>query len=537
MTDCLSLLRQFTIETKTPQEHSTDDHDNLLVFGDFAWPKSTKTNYKMYSTGGTDAIEYYTLESIWFLLRKVGMPHTQYVREAAQNGIPAIRRPDRMELLQYLQGQSNQANSLDLTVDLVPAIQLGGGAGDDKMDEDDDEEDQVVKTPAEKNTPRMATPKQVTPMQDEIGGKTPDSDHEEFPDTNPDEYDVDMISTSYVPSELTVPSDIPSKRSKLSNGDAYATKSPNYIKSPGPHSSKSRRKPDKSATEQLGKAKIASIRDKMLRKKGGNVPDQEVHVPEHHVPMDYGYQKDLQNEHIEIEPSDVHKIIKERERTWQTRHSVLQIPSKTFKDVLKIMDDLHKDRKGQREKEKESYNRASQSSKPNVTKYSRYDQEVFNREQKDLHGFQIETRGGFGGLNKRSNPVAQKEKQVIPSKRSNLGGNSYKPGNQGGSADGDRQKKISRTPIIIIPAALSSLITAYNAKPFLQEFKYESSQDRRKNAQSDEKAGDFVVHRKKLLMNGEQTTINYRIINNPGKLEPRDWDRVVAVFVQGPKER
>merc|ERR1711970_383823 len=147
------------------------------------------------------------------------MAHSQYVREAAQNGIPAIRRPDRMELLQYLQGQSNQAKSLDLTVGLVPAIQLGGG--DDKMDEEDDEEDQVVKTPAEKNTPRMTTPKQVTPMQDEIGGKTPESDNEEFPDANPDEYDVDMISTSYVPSELTVPSDIPSKRSKLSNGDAF----------------------------------------------------------------------------------------------------------------------------------------------------------------------------------------------------------------------------------------------------------------------------------------------------------------------------
>merc|ERR1712066_399186 len=102
------------------------------------------------------------------------------------------------------------------------------------------------------------------------------------------------------------------------------------------------------------------------------------------------YTHDKLQEGIDIEPSDVHRIIKERERTWQTRHSVLQIPSKTFKDVLKIMDDLHKDRKGQREKDKENYNRASHNPKPNVTKYSRYDQEVFNREQKDLHGFQIE---------------------------------------------------------------------------------------------------------------------------------------------------
>merc|ERR1712127_112688 len=137
-----------------------------------------------------------------------------------------------MELLHYLQGSSNQAKSLDVDVDCVPAIQLGGGGGGAGTVENGDDMDvggdQVVGTPVEKfQTPRQPTPRQVTPMQDEIGNKSPESEHEEFPDTNPDDYDVDMISTSYVPSELTVPSDIPSKRSKLSNGASYATKSPN----------------------------------------------------------------------------------------------------------------------------------------------------------------------------------------------------------------------------------------------------------------------------------------------------------------------
>lgn len=444
-----------------------------------------------------------------------------------------------MELLHYLQGSSNQAKSLDVNVDCVPAIQLGGGGGVENDDDMDIGGDQVVGTPVEKfQTPRQPTPRQVTPMQDEIGNKSPESEQEEFPDTNPDEYDVDMISTSYVPSELTVPSDIPSKRSKLSNGASYATKSPNMAsKSPGHSNSKSRRKTDKSAIEQLGKAKIASIRDKMLRKKG--IADDNL-ANDHMVSQSSGHMdhsdpysnQRLQNGSMDIEPSEVHRIIKERERTWQTRHTVLQIPSKTFKDVLKIVDDLHKDKKGQREKDKESYNRARENPKPNVTKYSRYDQEVFNREQKDLHGFQIETRGGFGGLNKRNNPVQQKEKQTIPAKRANLGSGAYKPGTQGGT---DAKKKVSRTPIIIIPAAMTSLITAYNARPFLQDFKYESTADRRKLADANEKAGDFVVQRKKVLANGEQISVGYRIINNVGKLEPRDWERVVAVFVQGPK--
>ena len=131
-------------------------------------------------------------------------------------------------------------------------------------------------------------------------------------------------------------------------------------KSPGHSNSKSRRKTDKSAIEQLGKAKIASIRDKMLRKKGiadDNLPnDHMVSQSSGHIDNSDPYSNQrLQNGSMEIEPSEVHKIIKERERTWQTRHTVLQIPSKTFKDVLKIVDDLHKDKKGQREKEKESY--------------------------------------------------------------------------------------------------------------------------------------------------------------------------------------
>ena len=131
----------------------------------------------------------------------------------------------------------------------------------------------------------------------------------------------------------------------------------------------------------------------------------------------------------------------------------------------------------------------------------------------------------------------QKEKQTnchIPAKRTNLGNNTYKPGNQGGTDS--TKKKVSRTPIIIIPAAMSSLITAFNARPFLQDFKFEATKDRRQLADANERAGDFVVQRKKVLANGEQISVGYRIINNVGKLEPRDWERVVAVFVQGPKE-
>ena len=40
MADALSVLRQFNIEKK-----EIIDRDDQIIFGDFAWPKTAKTNY------------------------------------------------------------------------------------------------------------------------------------------------------------------------------------------------------------------------------------------------------------------------------------------------------------------------------------------------------------------------------------------------------------------------------------------------------------------------------------------------------------
>ena len=43
MADVLSVLKQFTSEKKLP-----DEREDLVVFGDFAWKKSAKTNFIIY---------------------------------------------------------------------------------------------------------------------------------------------------------------------------------------------------------------------------------------------------------------------------------------------------------------------------------------------------------------------------------------------------------------------------------------------------------------------------------------------------------
>lgn len=88
-------------------------------------------------------------------------------------------------------------------------------------------------------------------------------------------------------------------------------------------------------------------------------------------------------------------------------------------------------------------------------------------------------------------------------------------------------KRVSRTPIIIIPAGTSSLISMYNVKDILQDLKFVSIEQ--KKAEGARRDNEVLLQRQR---NG--ISVPYRIVDNPAKLSPSDWDRVVAVFVMGP---
>ena len=88
-------------------------------------------------------------------------------------------------------------------------------------------------------------------------------------------------------------------------------------------------------------------------------------------------------------------------------------------------------------------------------------------------------------------------------------------------------KRSSRTPIIIIPAGTTSLITMHNAKDILQDLKFVSTEQ--KKAEGVRRDNEVLLQRQR---NG--LSIPYRVIDNPAKLNQIDWERVVAVFVMGP---
>ena len=131
--DCMQMLRNFHMSGQAPQEMTTPDKRTLLVFGDTAWPKDARTNYKIFNASAEAKPDYYTLEAMWFLLNNVSKPHSAYVRMAGGVNIPAIRRPDRMQLLDYLRGKSaeHEIKSIDVDAYIEPAIRITGGDDDD----------------------------------------------------------------------------------------------------------------------------------------------------------------------------------------------------------------------------------------------------------------------------------------------------------------------------------------------------------------------------------------------------------------------
>ena len=130
MADPLSLLRTYNMQRKTIIER-----DGQVIFGEFSWPKTVKTNYIEWGTGkdGT-AKEYYTLECLLYLLKNITLQHPVYVRQAASEDIPIVRRPDRKDLLGYLKGELATCASIDKSAPLEMPTQVKRTADSDISD-------------------------------------------------------------------------------------------------------------------------------------------------------------------------------------------------------------------------------------------------------------------------------------------------------------------------------------------------------------------------------------------------------------------
>lgn len=231
---------------------------------------------------------------------------------------------------------------------------------------------------------------------------------------------------------------------------------------------------------------------------------------------------------------DSTKDIISRERQWRTRTTILQSTGKMFaKNIFAILQGI-KNREEGRSRPMQPQNRLPEPARiirptPQPAQYNRYDQERFNRQKEETEGFKIDTMGTYHGMSLKSvtdGSALQKKQQIAmmpPGRPKDINS-----AHQAMNTQQQGNKKPSRTPIIIIPATNTSLISMYNAKEILQDLRFVTTEE--KKAQGYPRENELLLQRRK----DGNITVPYRVIDNPSRLSPQDWHRVVAVFVMGP---
>uniref|UniRef100_A0A8C2Q3P6 Parafibromin n=1 Tax=Cyprinus carpio TaxID=7962 RepID=A0A8C2Q3P6_CYPCA len=385
--------------------------------------------------------EYYTLDSILFLLNNVHLPHPSYVRRAATENIPVVRRPDRKDLLSYLNGESSSSTSIDRSA----PIEIG-----------------------------LQRPTQVKRAADEVSSEA---------------------KKPRVEDEERVRLDKERLAARL-EGHKESIVQTDQIRS---------------LSEAMSVEKIAAIKAKIMAKKRSTIKtDLDDDITQ------------KQRSFVDAEV-DVTRDIVSRERVWRTRTTILQSTGKNFsKNIFAILQSVKAREEGRAPEQRQTQNQtqvdpAIRNKQPVPAAYNRYDQERFKGKE-ETEGFKIDTMGTYHGMTLKSvTEGASARKAQTPALQP-----VPRPG--------------SRTPIIIIPAATTSLITMLNAKELLQDLKFVTSEDKKK--QGIQRDNEVLLQRRKdQVQPGGATisvTVPYRVIDQPLKLAPQDWDRVVAVFVQGP---
>ncbi|KAG7269853.1 hypothetical protein CRUP_032811 [Coryphaenoides rupestris] len=374
MADVLSVLRQYNIQKKEIVAKGDE-----VIFGEFSWPKNVKTNYIIWGTGKEgQPKEYYTLDSILFLLNNVHLPHSSYVRRAATENIPVVRRPDRKGLLSYLNGESSTSTSIDRSA----PIEIG-----------------------------LQRPTQVKRAADEAS------------------------------SEAKKPRIEDEERVRLDK-ERLAARLEGH-------------KEGIVLSEAMSVEKIAAIKAKIMAKKRSTIKtdlyDDVTLKPRSFVTAEGAVTRDIVS----------------RERVWRTRTTILQSTGKNFsKNIFAILQSVKAREEGRAPEQRPAPNAAqvdpsTRNKQPVPAAYNRYDQERFKGKE-ETEGFKIDTMGTYHGMTLKPPP---------------------------------NQKKGSRTPIIIIPAATTSLITMLNAKDLLQDLKFVTPEEKKK--QGLQRDNEVLLQRRK----------------------------------------
>ncbi|KAF7496501.1 hypothetical protein SSS_03276 [Sarcoptes scabiei] len=479
MADPLSSLRQFHTRKKEIIERN-----GMICFGEYCWSKQTKTNYLIYSSSRDGPNRnYYTLECLVYFLKNVNLPHPTYVKQAASLEIPVVQRPDRKDLLAYLSGETSTSASIDKSAPIELPISISQLNKDVGQSSNNLSHNLLSANDQDGPSNKLARLDEMEKVRKQFAAR----------------LDAPKIKKPLAADLLT----------RNSNVDSNTT----------------------SLRDSMSNEQIAALKAKRLARKRCTIIDADTDLENNQGIIGNNNTAAVHSVLLQYD-SNFTKEIQNKERVWRNRSNILQSSGKNFqKSVFYILQSI------KTREESALRNRNSQvqtnsmvpnrntipvNNQPNNTQsasqqYNRYDQERFAKNDSAL-GFSIDTTSTYHGLTLKS--VTEGSTNKVSSNNS-----ANQPQTKHSSEVNKPQKRVSRTPIIIIPATNTSLITMFNCKAILQDLKYidsKSCEQRREN--------EILIQRRK----PNNTTVPYRIIDNPLKLTPDEWNRVVAVFVQGP---
>lgn len=220
---------------------------------------------------------------------------------------------------------------------------------------------------------------------------------------------------------------------------------------------------------------------------------------------------------------DVRKV----ERVYKTRKTVMNATKKTYTflfDVLKLI----KSREEAAKLKEHGLDSSKNQPAKFVGMYNRYDQERFGK----LNEFQTMGTSSFVGTNlssistlQENRPLETIENQKQEETTRKVALSTTIPQNV--STPDEPKKRVSRTPIIIIPSAMTSLLTIFNATDIIQDMNFVTTEQKRKEKNMPRKSQIYIQRKK------NNTIVPYLIVDQPNKFTDAEWDRVVAVFITG----
>lgn len=531
MADPLSQLRQFYVNNREIKKHN-----GYIIFGDHGWPKDVNTNYRVYSTDDDRSRrEYYTLECLHYFLENMHVAHGHYIRQGSNNNIPVVRRPDRKNLLSYLRGEIQTTPEIDRNAPIPATLRLPVS--------------EIYKLSGASYDPQPGTSSQSSAHNDasKAGDQIEKRTH--------DDSEIEKARKEFA-SKLNEPS---TKRLAAMPTENLDTSVDNF---------------DSAVVQAFGKEKLAKLKDMRMAVKRTTVIDLDMDLGKGGSAVPDATKSKETDLLIAID-SDPSKLIKSKEKVWRNRTTILQAPSKDFvKTVLPLIDTLN------RPTERKSHgmpppvpidplaNPYQSQSQPQVqpipkSTYNRYDQERFAKLDIEIDtkkSYVMESASNTFSASQAANPGAlprippsvptqplgpQRPTDQLDSRHRHAAPNNH-PNNSNNHPSnnshhhknnltaaahhqqlvnsGQKHKRRHPNPIIIIPATPTSLINLSNAQAILQDLTYDDGSSKPRPG------SEVLIMRRK----PDGTTSQYKIIDNPIKLDSDDWNRVVAVFVQGP---